>query len=174
MVILGREALDQDGRATVADALAALPQNFGGTASETTLRTGADPLGTNASEASGVNLRGLGADATLVLVNGRRLAGTGLRGDFADVSSIPMSAVDRVEVLLDGASALYGSDAVGGVVNIVLKTRFDGAETRLLTGGATQGGGQPVPVRPDDRQDLGRRPCRGELRARPARPPGRP
>jgi outer membrane receptor protein involved in Fe transport len=75
-----------------------------------------------------------------VLVNGRRLAGTGLRGDFADVSSIPMSAVDRVEVLLDGASALYGSDAVGGVVNIVLKTRFDGAETRLLTGGATQGG----------------------------------
>ncbi len=51
-----------------------------------------------------------------------------------------MSAVDRVEVLLDGASALHGSDAVGGVVNIVLKTRFDGAETRLLTGGATQGG----------------------------------
>lgn len=140
VVVLSREELDRAGNATIADALAALPQNFGGAASEDTLSTGADPLGTNAGAASGVNLRGLGADATLVLVNGRRLAGTGLKGDFADVSSIPMSAVDRVEVLLDGASALYGSDAVGGVVNIVLRTRFDGAETRVLTGGATQGG----------------------------------
>lgn len=144
VVVISRDDLDQAGRATVAEALAALPQNFGGTATETTLRTGADPLGTNASEASGVNLRGLGADATLVLVNGRRLAGTGLRGDFSDVSSIPMSAVDRVEVLLDGASALYGSDAVGGVVNIVLRDRFDGAETRVMTGGATQGGATQV------------------------------
>ena len=140
VVVLDRETLDREGRATVAEALAALPQNFAGTATEQTLRTGTDPLGTNASEASGVNLRGLGADATLVLVNGRRLAGTGLRGDFADVSSIPMSAVARIEVLLDGASALYGSDAVGGVVNIVLRDRFDGQETRLLAGGPTRGG----------------------------------
>jgi iron complex outermembrane receptor protein len=140
VVVLSRQELEQDGRATIAEALAALPQNFGGSASEDTVSTGSDPLGVNASQASGVNLRGLGADATLVLVNGRRLAGTGLKGDFADVSSIPMSAVDRVEVLLDGASALYGSDAVGGVVNIVLRTRFDGGETRVVTGGATQGG----------------------------------
>lgn len=140
VVVLDRELLDREGRATVADALAALPQNFGGTATEQTLRTGADPLGTNASEASGVNLRGLGADATLVLVNGRRLAGTGLRGDFADLSSIPMSAVARIEVLLDGASALYGSDAVGGVVNIVLRDRFDGAETRIMGAAPTRGG----------------------------------
>ncbi|WP_029907553.1 TonB-dependent receptor [Caulobacter sp. UNC358MFTsu5.1] len=144
VIVLSREELDRDGRASVADALAALPQNFGGEASEDTASTGADPLATNSSSASGVNLRGLGADATLVLVNGRRLAGTGLKGDFADVSSIPMSAVDRVEILLDGASALYGSDAVGGVVNIVLKTRYDGAETRLLSGGATQGGATQV------------------------------
>lgn len=144
VVVLDRETLDREGRASVADALAALPQNFGGEASEDTASTGADPLATNSSSASGVNLRGLGADATLVLVNGRRLAGTGLKGDFADVSSIPMSAVDRVEILLDGASALYGSDAVGGVVNIVLKTRYDGAETRLLTGGATRGGATQV------------------------------
>ncbi|NGM49376.1 TonB-dependent receptor [Caulobacter sp. 602-2] len=140
VVVLDRAQLDREGRATVAEALAALPQNFGGTATEQTLRTGADPLGTNASEASGVNLRGLGADATLVLVNGRRLAGTGLRGDFADVSSIPMSAVARIEVLLDGASALYGSDAVGGVVNIVLRDRFDGAETRIMGAAPTRGG----------------------------------
>lgn len=140
VVVLSRDALDQAGQATVAEALAALPQAFNGTASEDTSSTGSDPSGTNTSRSTGVNLRGLGADATLVLVNGRRLAGTGLKGDFADVSSIPTAAIERVEVLLGGASALYGSDAVGGVVNIVLRKRFDGAETRLLAGGATQGG----------------------------------
>lgn len=144
VIVLDRQTLDRDGRATIADALAALPQNFGGEASEDTASTGADPQATNSSSASSVNLRGMGADATLVLINGRRLAGTGLKGDFADLSSIPMSAVERVEILLDGASALYGSDAVGGVVNIVLKTRYDGAETRLLTGGATSGGASQV------------------------------
>jgi iron complex outermembrane receptor protein len=173
VIVLSRQDLERDGRASVADALAALPQNFGGEASEDTASTGADPLATNSSSASGVDLRGLGADATLVLVNGRRLAGTGLKGDFADVSSIPMSAVDRVEILLDGASALYGSDAVGGVVNIVLKTRYDGAETRLLTGGATQGGatqvvfGQTV----GKTWDSGHAP--GVLRAFGPRPPAR-
>lgn len=140
VIVLARDDLDQAGRASVADALSALPQAFVGRGTEGTLTTSADPTGTNASRSTGVNLRGLGTDATLVLVNGRRLAGTGLRGDFADTSSIPMAAVDRIEVLLDGASALYGSDAVGGVVNIVLRKRFDGAETRVLAGGATQGG----------------------------------
>lgn len=140
VIVLSRADLDQAGRATVADALSALPQAFVGRGTEGTLTTSADPSGTNASRSTGVNLRGLGTDATLVLVNGRRLAGTGLRGDFADTSSIPMAAVDRIEVLLDGASALYGSDAVGGVVNIVLKKRFDGAETRVLFGDTTGGG----------------------------------
>jgi outer membrane receptor protein involved in Fe transport len=139
VIVLGRDELDRAGRTSVADALSALPQAFTGTASEDTIATGADPLGTNSSRATGVNLRGLGADATLVLVNGRRLAGAGLKGDLTDVSSIPMAAVERIEILLDGASALYGSDAVGGVVNIVLRKRFDGAETRLLAGGATRG-----------------------------------
>lgn len=84
-----------------------------------------------------MNLRGLGADATLVLVNGRRMAGSGLRGDFADVSALPTAAVERVDVLLDGASALYGSDAVGGVVNVILRRDFDGAETRARVGVAS-------------------------------------
>ena len=140
VIILDRESLDRAGRTSVADALSALPQAFGGLGNEDASSTGADPTGTNSNKATGVNLRGLGTDATLVLVNGRRLAGTGLRGDFADVSSIPMAAVERIEVLLDGASALYGSDAVGGVVNIVLRKRFEGAETRALVGGTTQGG----------------------------------
>ena len=140
LVRLSRDSLDRAGQATVADALQALPQAFGGTSTPQTALIGSDGLGTNFSASTGVNLRGLGADSTLVLVNGRRLAGSGLQGDFADVSAIPTAAVDRVEVLLDGASALYGSDAVGGVVNIILRSDFQGAETRLRVGGATQGG----------------------------------
>ena len=139
VVVMKRADLDRAGYGSVAEALSALPQAFGGLASEDASSTGVDQSGVNVSDATGVNLRGLGADATLVLVNGRRLAGTGSKGDFADVSSIPLAAVERIEVLLDGASALYGSDAVGGVVNIVLRTRFDGAETRAMAAGAAGG-----------------------------------
>lgn len=137
--IIDRDDIDRSGYATVADALNALPQNFGGAGTPNSTLVGADALGTNSAVATGLNLRGLGSDATLVLVNGRRMAGTGLRGDFADVSAIPTAAVERVEVLLDGASALYGSDAVGGVVNIILRKRFEGAEFRARVGGAAGG-----------------------------------
>ncbi len=139
VISLSRDALLETGHPTVADALAALPQNFAGTASPETIGTGADLTGVNASRATGVNLRGLGSDATLVLVNGRRMAGTGVRGDFADVSALPTAAISRVEVLLDGASAIYGSDAVGGVVNIILKDDYEGAESRVRLGGAAGG-----------------------------------
>ncbi|MFC5345535.1 TonB-dependent receptor [Brevundimonas staleyi] len=139
VVVVSRDELDRDGRASVAEALAALPQAFGGTGNEETTQNGADRSATNGAFSSGINLRGLGADATLVLVNGRRIAGSGAKGDLADVSGIPTNAVDRIEVLLDGASALYGSDAVGGVVNIILNRRFDGAETRLRLGQTTDG-----------------------------------
>lgn len=132
LVTLRRDDIDRTGAGTLAEALNALPQAFGGSASPDTFMTGGD--NNNSTAATGINLRGLGADATLVLVNGRRLAGSGAKGDFADVSSVPLAAVDRVDVLLDGASALYGSDAVGGVVNIILKTDFEGAETRLRSG----------------------------------------
>ncbi|WP_240633775.1 TonB-dependent receptor [Caulobacter flavus] len=140
VVVLSREDIDQAGYASIAEALTALPQAFGGTASEDSLATGADPNGTNMMRGTGVDLRGLGADATLVLVNGKRMAGAGVYGDFADISSIPFAAVGRTEVLLDGASALYGSDAVGGVVDIRLRTDLDGGESRVSAGAATQGG----------------------------------
>lgn len=84
------------------------------------MSNGGDRTGTNSFYAWRQPAR-LGSDATLVLVNGRRMAGTGNKGDFADVSTIPTSAVARIDVLLDGASALYGADAVGGVVNIILR-----------------------------------------------------
>ncbi|MDB5456231.1 MAG: TonB-dependent receptor [Caulobacter sp.] len=139
VIVIGREEIDRGGYATIADALSALPQAFGGSASDDARTTATDPTTTNDTRATGFNLRGLGADATLVLINGRRMAGSGLMGDFADVSSIPLAAVARIEVLLDGASALYGSDAVGGVVNIVMRDRYDGAETRARIGGSTRG-----------------------------------
>ena len=140
VTVLTRDDMDRRGMATVAGTLAALPQNFAGAAHEGSAGTGADRSFSNIAYATGLNLRGLGADATLVLVNGRRLSGTGVAGDFADISNIPTSAVERVDVLLDGASALYGSDAVAGVVNVVLRDRFEGQETRLRAGAATDGG----------------------------------
>jgi outer membrane receptor protein involved in Fe transport len=140
VVTIARDAIDRGGFASIGDALAALPQTFSGTASNRAGGVGADTTGNNAGRSTGVNLRGLGADATLVLVNGRRVAGAGLMADFADISSLPLSAVDRVDVLLDGASAVYGSDAVGGVVNIVMRDHWVGMETRARIGGATQGG----------------------------------
>lgn len=138
-VVLNRSEIDRAGYATVAEALTALPQAYGGTTSDDAGLAGTDPTTTNANRSTAVNLRGLGADATLVLINGRRMAGAGLMGDFADISSIPLAAVARIEVLLDGASALYGSDAVGGVVNVVMREHYEGAETRARIGGSTRG-----------------------------------
>ena len=139
VLVIDREALDRRGLGTVADTLAALPQNYAGAANPVASLSLADPNGGNTSLATGVNLRGLGADATLVLVNGRRLAGSGSRGELADVSALPSAAVERVDVLLDGASALYGSDAVAGVVNIIMKRAFDGQETRARVNAARDG-----------------------------------
>lgn len=75
---------------------------------------------------SGANLRGQGADATLVLLNGRRVATHGLRGQAVDLNSIPFAAIDRVEVLRDGASAVYGTDAIGGVINFITRSDYQG------------------------------------------------
>lgn len=140
VVILNRNDMDRGGYASIGEALTSMTQSFGGTASEDSVSSGADPTGSNVSRGTGVDLRGLGADATLVLFNGRRMSGAGYYGDFADVSSIPFAAVGRVEVLLDGASALYGADAVGGVVDIRLRTDLDGGETRASGATATRGG----------------------------------
>ena len=137
---ISRAQMDENGYRSVAQALQALPGNFGGVANEQASLSFVDRTGTNATLSSGVNLRGLGAAATLVLVNGRRLAGAGNLGDFADVSNIPMSVVDRIEVLMDGASAIYGSDAVGGVVNIIMKDRFERLESGARFGTVTKGG----------------------------------
>ena len=90
---------------------------------------------------SGANLRGQGADATLVLLNGRRVATHGLRGQAVDLNSIPFSAIDRVEVLRDGASAVYGTDAIGGVINFITRTDYQGITANAGFDVTQDGGG---------------------------------
>ena len=92
---------------------------------------------------SGANLRGQGADATLVLLNGRRVATHGLKGRAVDLNSIPFAALDRVEVLRDGASAVYGTDAIGGVINFITKTDYRGAEASAFAD-VTEAGGANI------------------------------
>ena len=88
-----------------------------------------------------VSLRNLGANRTLVLVNGRRwIGGTGL-GGAVDLNTIPSAAVERIEVLKDGASTIYGSDAIAGVVNVILRQNFDGAEANAYYGQFDKGDG---------------------------------
>ena len=145
VVVLDRDALDRRGFGTVAETLATLPQNYAGSATPLVQGTNAELGASNNVYATGVNLRGLGPASTLVLINGRRLAGTGSRAEFTDVSALPSAAVERVDVLLDGASALYGADAVAGVVNVIMRRAFDGQEVRLR-GAAAEGGGEDVIV----------------------------
>ena len=129
--------IEQSGSATLAGFMQTLPQTFGGGASEDThLGTEA---GSNTGFGVGVNLRGLGSRATLVLVNGRRPAPSGSIGEFTDISLIPTVAIKRVDVLTDGASAAYGADAVCGVVNIVTLDGYSGAETLAQIGHVTEG-----------------------------------
>jgi len=99
---------------------------------------------------SGISLRGLTVGATLVLIDGHRMASYPLpddaERDFVDISSIPIDAVERVEVLKDGASAIYGSDAMAGVVNVILKSRQDGGALHAEIGQSSRGDGRVVKV----------------------------
>ncbi len=93
--------------------------------------------------ASGVSLRGLGAQNTLVLLNGRRVSAHGLNGKSVDLNAIPLAAIDRIEILKDGASAIYGTDAIGGVMNFILKRDYRGLEVSGFVD-FTQGGGGDI------------------------------
>ena len=140
VLVVRRDDIDRSGATSVDQLMRTVPQNTqGGTNKENSLVVRPDSSTTD--HGAGLNLRGLGQRATLVLVNGRRLAPSGT-GAFVDVSLIPVTALERVEILTDGASAIYGSDAVGGVVNLILRDRYEGAETALQAGVTTQGGGQ--------------------------------
>ncbi len=133
-----RRDIELSGAATVEDFLRTLPQNFG---SETQLT--ADSGNPNTSGRNGflgnvIDLRGLGAGSTLTLLNGRRMAAVGST-NFVDVSILPLGAIDRIDVLTDGASAVYGSDAIGGVVNFITRKDYEGFEVSARYGTVTDG-----------------------------------
>ena len=130
--VITREDILRSGKANVAEVLRTLPINTGGSFNEQSTNS-------FAPGAAGISLRGFGQKATLVLINGRRTAVYGfaqnIQDSFVDLNSIPTSAIERVEILKDGASAIYGSDAIAGVVNIIMRKDFQGLE-------ATVGGGR--------------------------------
>jgi len=142
VVRVSAEEMRRSGHNSLGEALRALPQNFSG-GQNPGVAAGAGTTGgasnQNVTGASSLNLRGLGQDATLTLLNGARLPYDGFF-QATDAASIPVAAIERVEVLLDGASAIYGSDAVGGVANIILKRDYQGAELSARYGRATDGG----------------------------------
>lgn len=138
--VLGREEIERSGFSQTGDLMRSLPENFNGGQNPGVIGANSSLGNGNSSNASTINLRGLGSDATLTLVNGRRLASDGIFRS-SDVSGIPLIAIQRVEVVTDGSSAIYGSDAVAGVANFILRRNFDGAEASVRYGTATQGGG---------------------------------
>ncbi len=129
VVSVDRTEIERGGYTTLQDLMARVPQNFSGVTPATGTASG------NVGLTTQLDIRGLGPQATLTLVNGRRTAGAaGNSGRAFDISMIPVAAIERVDILTDGASALYGSDAVGGVVNLVLRRDFEGAETSVQYG----------------------------------------
>ncbi len=124
------EDLVKQGMTTLADLMMALPQS-------------ASLAPSNAGSGTNINLRGLGVNRTLVLLNGRRLANEAIADGYANLDVIPMSAIARVEILRDGASSIYGSDAIGGVVNFITRTSYEGLEATLQhVEVARRGGGE--------------------------------
>jgi iron complex outermembrane receptor protein len=144
IIVIDQAQIERSGYSSTSDLFRALPQNFQNVgASEDGFLSGTAAAGNNKDFASGIDLRGLGPSSTLVLVNGHRLAPSSF-GSFVDVSQIPLAAIDHVEILTDGSSAIYGSDAVGGVVNIILKKDYQGADTTVRYGATTGGGRDEV------------------------------
>lgn len=137
--VVDRKDIERTGATNIADVIRNVVQSD----NQGSIPTAA--TGGFAAGAAGISLRGLGVNSTLVLVNGRRMASYGLADDgvrtFVDLNSIPFEAVERIEVLKDGGSAIYGSDAVAGVVNIILREKFDGVSISGESGVTQRGDG---------------------------------
>ncbi len=136
VITLDRKAMEEGGFSTTQQLVQSIPQNYGGGANEGTSGLLTAVGNGNTARGAGINLRGLGQNSTLLLINGDRPPLGGAFGTFADLSIMPASVVERVEVVPDGSSAIYGSDAVAGVVNVVTRDRFRGAETSFRLGSA--------------------------------------
>lgn len=140
VITIGSEQIQQEGFTDLGEVIRSVPQNFsGGQNPGVGAVSGGPDSNQNSTGGSGMNLRGLGPDATLTLLDGHRLSYGGFT-QAVDISAIPVGAVERIEIVPDGASAIYGSDAVGGVANVILKPDFDGVTVGARYGGATEGG----------------------------------
>ena len=135
--VITREEIDKVGVTTASEILARLSANVGGLTDGASITDGKDQRGFNSA-----NLRGIGTSSTLVLLNGRRMANFASPGDETgvDLNNIPAAAIQRVEVLLDGASALYGTDAIGGVINFITRKDFQGLELNAYGMKTREGG----------------------------------
>ena len=133
VTVVNREQILASGKISIGDFLQTLPEQ--GNTVNAQVNNGNDG-------SVRVDLRSLGSNRTLVLVNGRRMVAGGTGADNGvDLNTIPAAAVERIEVLKDGASAVYGSDAIAGVVNVILKKRFDGTEASVFAGTSSRGDG---------------------------------
>ena len=138
VTVISREEIDRSGASTVEELLQTISSanNNGNTVASAA-------SGATTGGISTASLRGLGSQRTLVLINGRRATAYGTITDSVsvDVNSIPLAAIDRIEILRDGASAIYGSDAIAGVVNFILRSDFQGVDATIEYGKAIPRGG---------------------------------
>ncbi len=145
VLTITRDDIERTGVMTVGELLTQLPMDNGGTFND-------QANNSFAAGGTSVSFRGLGANTVLVLVNGRRATNYGFANRFAtfvsfvDLNSIPLGIVERVEILKDGASAIYGSDAIAGVINVILRDDVDGVEVEMRVGQATDPGAGEVAV----------------------------
>lgn len=142
--VIGEEAMEVRNALLPVDLLTSLPSVVNLPENETRLGS-SGARGDNAN----INLRNMGATATLVLVNGRRMSINPMTAGLSqavNVNQLPTQGVQRIEVLRDGASSIYGSDAVGGVINYIMKREFDGAEVSFSKGGTEHGGGDNTQI----------------------------
>jgi iron complex outermembrane receptor protein len=143
--IISREDIERAGITSAEQLVATISANGNGTdnlSSNMGVINNSPEFRNNFGNAS-ANLRGLGASSTLVLLNGRRVSTHGAKGNAVDLSTIPLAAIQRVEVLKDGASAIYGTDAIGGVINFIMRKDYKGVELTAFSD-MTEGGGGNV------------------------------
>lgn len=138
IITITSDDIKDSGLPDIASVIRSLPQIFGGGTNPNAVVSGGINGGSSELNISTADLRGIGAGATLTLVNGHRVAGNNESG-FVDLSAIPTSAVKRIEIETDGASAVYGADAVAGVVNVILRSTYNGEHTDAYVGDTEDG-----------------------------------
>jgi iron complex outermembrane recepter protein len=138
-IVVSKQQLDQRGAITLPDALKFMTQVLDGGVTEGNIQNGRE-AGTNGNHASGVNVRGLGPAATLILLDGHRTVRGGTDAMYTESDIFPTTGLQSVELLLDGPPLRYGGDAIGGVINIVMNRQFTGRNTEFQSNGLTADG----------------------------------